>query len=350
MNRRDGRRIETQSEGRRGINSMTIWFAVFIFFVSCAREDRYSPDIRLSDRNEQLLSLFEEFNSPRRDMFQEDLSTDAEYQASLKKSETKSTAKLLRELKEDPYFFGRGPIGRTLAARGKYAAEELIEEVRKAEDYYLCSLATILADIPSNQRDRAFLAKLRTEQSRPQDYLRDDYIPPMMIALAVNQVESATPVLQAFARRVGEDAVIVASAGIALSILGHPEPLGPAGLSYTIASDAFGPDSDREIDAQLELLTALLRHGLLAFSRTVPSSGIFEITQVHGQGETTTLSGILPSKAGTWSLEIGKADEGRVPVFYEWHTGKLAAGGEASVLEMLDEEWRPIFWKRIWIS
>ena len=104
-------------------NQTTIRFAVLIFVASSALEAQDSPGIRLLDRNERLLSLFKGFDS-----YDNTSRSSRKNQRTIDRlsrgMKAKSTAELRGELKEDPYSFGYGPIGRALAARGQGAADQ----------------------------------------------------------------------------------------------------------------------------------------------------------------------------------------------------------------------------------
>ena len=323
-------------------------FAILILLTSCVLGAQVAQAVGLSERNSKMMALFQEFDWQNE--FMSEMAEELEDEEPVEDDGEKSSNRLLRELKKDSYSFGHGHIGRILVSRGQSVVSDLIERLPRADGYFLLSLINILSDIPSEKRDRVFIAKLEDELTEPAEFLRSTYIENMIMALAANEAKEGIAVIQRFARADNEYRTIRSSARTALNILGVPEQGLAHHRGYTISETVAVKLSDGDIDGPLELLRVLLGHGLLDVSATIPDSGTFEIAVVQKGSGTIKLSGNLPEDKGTWSLVIGTSRNGRIPIYYEWITGPVAAAGYAGVLERQDDELRVLFGIQMWIS
>jgi hypothetical protein len=131
----------------------------------------------------------------------------------------KPTRELILALKEDPDVFGLDKTGRALVARGRSATPLLLQEFESAEDYYLCSLVNVLAKIPSEERDRAFIRKLEMKKEATKDFLLKSYAAAMMAALADNGCKDAVPIIREYATSPRTENELRTNAKVALNNL-----------------------------------------------------------------------------------------------------------------------------------
>ncbi len=293
-------------------------------------------------------NAFREFNgfSPFMEM-REDFFGPAEWD--LSELEAKTNRQLIEEIRESPYGWGEDEPARVLASRGSPAAALLLRELPTAEDYFLSCLATILGDLPSPERDQAFLKKLREDSRNEDDFLRDDWISLMILALAVNQCHEALPILRRYADDPSEDREIRAAGRVALNVLGEPYLVKDPPYFVNRDNAAFN-GQDPRTQMGVEILNDLLRHQLLATDATIAESGEFTLESVTHAGEETTLKGFLPGN-GSWTLGFrNRPQQERVPLYYTWYTGNVAAGGYLGLVKKSDERWLCTFWMQVWIS
>ena len=158
-----------------------------------------------------------------------------------------------------------------------------------------------------------------------------------MRTLADREIRDAVPLLQKFAKAGGMERETRAEARIALGRLGALEQSFLPEVPYEVGSDL----PVESLRTQLTLLESVLKYELL---RTPLNVSEFE----SGDVATTVLRGTI--EEGTWYVRFGTEQSGRVPVYYSWHTGPLAAEGYIGVLERAGDQWLVVFWQMVWIS
>jgi hypothetical protein len=287
--------------------------------------------------------------------------------------EAMSTKRLLRMLKKDPFGMGSDEPAQVLAGRGEEASALLLEELETADGYFLACVVSILGRIPSQARDEAFVEKIK-ELSTPNDaFLRDYYLAPMFWALARDKTPGAAELIRGFAENPQENRGVRADARRALGLLGEPEIVNPSTISVKFEYGDFGPGAEVRIgisgmdeadsyhgvqlnpnseDGRLasDILYDLIRHELLATDVSIPDEGWFAVKRMIRDGKLLALDGTLPGGKGNWQLIIGEAKNGRVPLYFEWWTGPLAAGGIFGLIEKTADTWVCRYWSAAWIS
>jgi hypothetical protein len=281
----------------------------------------------------------------------------------------KTTVSLLQAIKDEPYGMGHGIRVQVLKGRKAEAADLLMKEMAGAEDYYLDCLVDILAEMPSEQRDRLFAEKLNELAKSDEDSLGRNCLEPMIDALAANRAVEAVETLRRLAANPGLDRDVRGCARVALNVLGKPEFLNSSGYSVVSGANASkAQEESRRLVA--EVMKDLLLQGLLT-PGVIPSSGAFEVQGVAVKEGVTTAKGALPRPAGEalwefarsivakgpapkrvdkWQLALGKPKQGKIPVYYECVPRPMAARGYWGLIEKRDGRWVCVFWQMVWMS
>ncbi len=253
---------------------------------------------------------------------------------------------LLSEIKEAPYDHGYGNPGQTLVRIGKPATAEILKELVDAEDYYFNALVNILSNIPSPERDEAFLKELGEFFDATDLFLAHWYVPAMMKALADNKCRKAIPILQRFAAHRKLEGNLAGHAKIALSNLESPVEAGDPEERISFADESDEWESLPDYQKMRDILLSIVDLDLLFWE-----PGIFEVTKVKkNKVGGLTFKGKLPNEQGTWDLEIGKEERQKIPVYYSCHCGPRCGVGCAGVLEYRDNRWLVVFWQQLWVS
>lgn len=281
-----------------------------------------------------------------------DISEEEPEQPVVNDTGEKSNENLLAELKEEPYDFGFNEPGLMLIKRGEGALKELISEFEKTDseedDYYLCSLVFILGQIPSEERDNAFIRKLKARLNQTEGFLRDTYTPAMIQFLAQNGCKDAISIISEYAVHDGFSPRITIAAKIALACLGKPVSLGDVSGKREVVTNLKSDAEQSWAKEALGFLDILLAYDAL-YVASKSKEGKF-VVNVFGQGEkTSVVKGRLPDDKGDWSIEFGQQKDGMIPFYYTWHEGPLKAGGWVGVLEKRDV-WHLIRYDELWIS
>ncbi len=253
------------------------------------------------------------------------------------RSDKRSTKKLLRALEEDPYDYGFSRTGRILASRGASILPQLLRALPGSDSYYRICLLNLLSEISDPRRDAAFVAQLESLLTEKQDSLTDDIAEPLMRTVGAQDIQDAVPILTKFLTAEGFDPETRAEARIALGRLGALDPGSIPTVPYEIES---GLSMD-EMDDLVALLALLLKYELVKAPLKLVE---FEA----GDGPTKVLKGTI--EGGTWYLRVGQEQGGRVPFYYNWHTGPLSAAGYTGVAERKNGQWIVVYWRMMWIS
>jgi hypothetical protein len=176
-------------------NKITLLILLFFLKLVCFSEETIDQPKALSDYEKEYYPMFQ------------DLSVYKDHKnklegwkpENLSKHNRKSSRELLNEIREDPYGFGHDEPAIVLASRPD--AEKLIlEELKGADDYFLCSLVNILSNMPSPERDSVF-KDILTKKSKPtDDFLRHSYIIPMMLCLSVSKSPDSISIISKYSR------------------------------------------------------------------------------------------------------------------------------------------------------
>lgn len=253
-----------------------------------------------------------------------------------------SNQALLAQLREEPYDFGFDKPGRVLASRGAQAAPEILEEFKQAEDYYLCCLVNILCKIPSPERDRAFIQKLEAKKAVKDDFLLDDYAPPMMLALAKSHCQEAIPILSGYAKAPGIDREVNTQALIALTLLGVIQEEDSLPNRYVVSEDLKPLLSLPWTKQALTWLDTVIAYKI--------SADLGELVITSIQEKEGRVEGRFINRKGTWGVTFLKADGNRIEFIYDWYTGPLAAAEYRGCLEKRESRWVVTSFRNNWRS
>jgi hypothetical protein len=254
------------------------------------------------------------------------------------RSDKRSAKALLRALEEDPYEYGYCRTGRILASRGADILPQLLEALPGSDSYYRICLVNLLSEISDPQRDAAFVTLLEKilKEGDP-DSLVVPAVEPAMRVLASRNVVTAVPVLRAYLESEGIEEELRAAARIALGRMGALDP-------GSISSVPYVTEAGLNIEGMSDhvaLLELLLKYELIKAPLKLVE---FEA----GDGPTKVLKGTIDG--GTWYLRVGPEQGGRVPFYYNWHTGPLSAAGYMGVAERKSGQWIVTYWRMMWIS
>lgn len=254
------------------------------------------------------------------------------------RSDKRSTKKLLRALEEDPYDYGYCRTGRILASRGATILPQILKALPGSDSYYRICLVNLLSEISDPQRDAAFVALLEKilHEGDP-DSLVAPAVEPAMRVLAARNVAAAVPVLRGYLETDGIEGELRTGARIALGLMGALDP-------GSIPSVPYEKEAGLNVEGlgdQVALLELLLKYELIKAPLKLVE---FEA----GDGPTKVLKGTI--EGGTWYLRVGQAHGGRVPFYYNWHTGPLSAAGYTGVAEVRNGQWIVTDWRMMWIS
>ena len=253
------------------------------------------------------------------------------------RSDKRSTKTLLRALEEDPYEYGYCRTGRVLASRGATILPQLLKALPGSDSYYRICLVNLLSEISDPRRDAAFVAQLESLLTEEQDYLTDDIAEPLMRTAGTQGIQGAVPILKKFLTAEDFDAETRAEARIALGRMGALDPGSIPSVPYERET---GLNTEGMGD-QVALLELLLKYELIKAPLKLVE---FEA----GDGLTKVLKGTF--EGGTWYLRVGPEQGGRVPFYYNWHTGPLSAAGYMGVAEQKSGQWIVTYWRMMWIS
>lgn len=253
------------------------------------------------------------------------------------RSDKRSTKTLLRALEEDPYEYGYCRTGRILASRGATILPQLLKALPGSDSYYRICLVNLLSEISDPRRDAVFVAQLESMLTEKPDYLTDDIAEPLMRTAGTQGIQGAVPTLKKFLTAGGFDAETRAEARIALGLMGALDP----GSIPSVPYEKEAGLNAEGLGDQVALLELLLKYELIKAPLKLVE---FEA----GDGPTKVLKGTI--EGGTWYLRVGREQGGRVPFYYNWHTGPLSAAGYMGVVEVRNGQWIVTDWRMMWIS
>ncbi len=251
-----------------------------------------------------------------------------------------TTESLIGSLREDPYAWGNDRCGRALVSRGPEASPLLLREFETADGYYLYALANVLGQIPSGERDEAFLRKLEQKQSAVDDFLLPTYAAAMMQALAKSRCAKAVPVIRQYATDKRLFNELRTHAKVALSVLGE-EFQKEAGTASPVIVIPEVEKASKQPFAQeaLGLLRALVDNDVFE------GDGEISVTVIEPDGNNKIhLGGRLPGKGGRWTAGFQRAGRDKYKCKYSWYTGPKAAAWYRGVLLRKHAQWQLTSW------
>jgi HEAT repeat protein len=215
---------------------------------------------------------------------------------------------------------------------------QLLKALPDSDSYFRICLVNLLSEIPDPQRDAAFVTLLEKilKEGDP-DSFAVPAVEPAMRVLAARNVAAAVPVLRAYIDSEGIEIELRAEARIALGRMGALDPGSIPNVPYEIESGL----STEGMDVQVAILALLLKYELVKAPLKLVE---FE----EGGGPTKVLKGTI--EGGTWYLRVGQEQGGRVPFYYNWHTGPLSAAGYTGVAKVRNGQWIVTDWRMMWIS
>lgn len=300
----------------------------------------------LLQQEKKFIELFRDFDDNE---FYEVI-TDSYSDSNIIDDRKKTNEALIEDLKKNPYEAGNNEAGWILRSRGEKVSDALINELKSGESYYLFTLVNILADIPSKERDAAFIEILKRELSTPGDHMRHSYVTTMMKALVLNSSADSISTVQRYVNDPMQAPGIRAEARVTLNIFGLYGYVRNDSLDLKLPEKSFLRISETSLSLISDIIRILLEGEFMTMSNEFPSSGTFEICSIQNHKTNIIIEGNLPSDMGTWSLEIGAMVNGQIPIYYKWITGPKSAAGYIGVLEKREDQWRVIFWQNIWVS
>lgn len=311
-----------------------------LFMICAAAMPSYAAELSTAERA-ALFSAFEEvewFEDEDNARYKHFVYLEDPQSSVALRSDKRSTKKLLRALEEDPYDYGYCRTGRILASRGATILPQLLDALAGSDSYYRICLVNLLSEISDPQRDAAFVALLEKilHEGDP-DSLVAPAVEPAMRVLAARNVAAAVPLLRAYLETDGIEGELRAGARIALGRMGALDP-------SSISSVPYEKEAGLNVEGlgdQVALLELLLKYELIKAPLKLVE---FEV----GDGPTKVLKGTIED--GTWYLRVGQEQGGRVPFYYNWHTGPLSAAGYTGVVEVRNGQWIVTDWRMMWIS